>query len=76
MVEAADALGVPRQQRGLLAGKGESVWVDDETVQGGKREVTPSMCLGKEIPASVSRSYFVFAGLLSSRRRDEKGPQN
>ncbi|KAL7415067.1 hypothetical protein BDY24DRAFT_433932 [Mrakia frigida] len=54
MVEAADALGVPRQQRGLLAGKGESVWVDDETVEGGKREVTPSMCLGKEIPASVT----------------------
>ena len=54
MVEVADALGVPKPKRGILTGKGQSVWVEDERAEGGKREVTPKMCLGKEVSASVS----------------------
>jgi hypothetical protein len=57
MVEVADTLGVPVQKRGILAGKGQSVWVEDASVEGGKREVTPKMCLGKEVPAAVSPAF-------------------
>ena len=54
LVAIADSLGVSKQARAALAGGGQSVWVDDSSVEGGKREVTPAMCLDKEVGASVS----------------------
>ena len=53
-VQIADSLGVPKTSRAKLTGSGESVWVEDASVEGGKREVTPAMCLGKEVPATTT----------------------
>jgi ribonuclease Z len=83
-VQAADAAGVPRHMRSLLT-RGESVQVDDEQGEGGKRWVRPEECLlgGGPGPAMivVSCSPANLEGLLASKafhryQPDREGGEN